>query len=268
MICGMQSDSARARATRETRNRILDVALEVLGQNPDAGMADVAAAAGVVRRTVYGHFPSRDELVHALAQRAVDEITAVLAEAGGVGASGGADTAADAKADTAAATATPDDAGTDATTPPPDRVWADFVARLWPLTRRYRVLLALRRGEYGNEIHALLTPVDEALADLVARGQASGAFGRHLAPGILSQVAYAAVFSIAENALAESALAERAPAVSALAANALAADARPANTPANSPAADTPDPRAATVTSLLLLGVPEERANALADAAP
>jgi hypothetical protein len=35
----------------DTRNRILDVALEVLGDNPDAGMGDIAAAAGVVRRT-------------------------------------------------------------------------------------------------------------------------------------------------------------------------------------------------------------------------
>jgi AcrR family transcriptional regulator len=36
----------------ETRDRILDVALDVLGENPDAGMGDIAFAAGVVRRTV------------------------------------------------------------------------------------------------------------------------------------------------------------------------------------------------------------------------
>jgi AcrR family transcriptional regulator len=182
----------------DTRNRILDVALDVLGQNPDAGMGDIASAAGVVRRTVYGHFPSRTDLVLTLARRAVNEIAAVLTE---VNAPEGA----------------------------AEAVWADFIARLWPLTRRYRVLLALRRGEYGEEIHALLGPVDKTLADLVERGQQSEVFGRHLPAGILSQVAFAAVFAIAENDLSNGTLGAR----------------------------------AATITSLLMLGVPEARANAL-----
>ena len=194
----MPIESARARAMNDTRDRILDVALEVLGKNPDAAMSDIATAAGVVRRTVYGHFPTRTDLVRTLTQRAVNEITAVLAE---VNAS---DRAADA-------------------------AWVDFIARLWPLVRRYRVLVALRRGEYGQEIHALLAPVDETLAELVQRGQDSQVFGRHLPAGILSQVAYATVFSIADGGLSDGTL----------------------------------DARAATITSLLILGVPEARANAL-----
>lgn len=187
----------------DTRNRILDVALEVLGQNPDAGMGDIAAAAGVVRRTVYGHFPTRGDLVRTLTHRAVDEMTAVLT---------------DANASESEASAE----------------WADFIARLWPLVRRYRVLLALRRGEYGEEIHALLGPFDEALADLVQRGQDSQVFGRHLPARVLSQVAYAAVFSIADNSLSGGGL----------------------------------DARAATITSLLILGVPEARARVLVGGRP
>ncbi|QTE30466.1 TetR/AcrR family transcriptional regulator [Pengzhenrongella sicca] len=194
----MQIESARARSMNDTRNRILDVALEVLGHNPDAAMGDIASAAGVVRRTVYGHFPTRADLVRNLTQRAVNEMTAVLAEV---------------KASDEAA----------------DAAWADFIARLWPLVRRYRVLLALRRGEYGEEIHALLGPFDTALADLVQRGQDSQAFGRHLPAGILSQIAYAAVFSIADNDLSS----------------------------------ENFGARAATVTSLLVLGVPEAAASAL-----
>lgn len=199
----MQIESARARSMNDTRNRILDVALEVLGQTPEAGMGDIASAAGVVRRTVYGHFPTRTDLVRTLTGRAVDEMTAVLTE---VNAS---DRAADA-------------------------VWVDFIARLWPLARRYRVLLALRRGEYGAEIHALLEPVDEILADLVQRGQDNQVFGRHLPADILSQVAFAAVFSIADTALSN----------------------------------ETLGARAATITSLLLLGVPEPRAKTLVDGQP
>lgn len=201
--CVMQLESARARAMNDTRNRILDVALEVLGQNPDAGMGEIASAAGVVRRTVYGHFPTRADLVRTLTQRAVSEMTAVLTEVN----------ASDATADAA---------------------WAVFVTRLWPLAHRYRVLVALRRGEYGEEIHALLSPLDKTLADLVQRGQDGEVFGGHQPPDILSQIAYAAVFSIAASDLSGGTLGAR----------------------------------GATITSLLILGVPEARARALVDTQP
>jgi AcrR family transcriptional regulator len=191
-------ESSRVRAMNETRDRILDVALDVLGESPDAGMGEIASAAGVVRRTVYGHFPSRLDLVRTLTQRAVAEMTAVLAEAN----------ASDAQA---------------------DATWVEFIARVWPVTHRYRVLLALRRGEYGEAIHALLGPVDELLADLVKRGQDSDVFAQHLPAAILSQVAYGVVFAIADSNRSNATLGAR----------------------------------AATITTLLMLGVPETRAIAL-----
>ena len=194
------TESSRARSTNETRDRILGVALDVLGADPDAGMGDIAAAAGVVRRTVYGHFPSRLDLIRTLTERAVTEMTAVLTEA-------------------------------DASPAEADATWVGFVARVWPVAHRYRVLLALRRGEYGEAIHGLLGPLDELLADLVRRGQDSGVFARHLPAGVLSQLAYGAVFAIADSELPNG----------------------------------TPGARAATITSLLLLGVPEARALALVD---
>ncbi|KAB2380687.1 TetR/AcrR family transcriptional regulator [Actinomadura montaniterrae] len=196
----MPTASSRVRSMNETRDRILDVALEVLGENPDAGMGDIASAAGVVRRTVYGHFPSRLDLVRTLTERAVTEMTAVLTEVNASGAEA-------------------------------DATWVGFIARLWPVAHRYRVLLALRRGEYGDAIHGLLGPLDELLADLVNRGQDSGVFARHLPPGVLSQVAYGAVFAIADSDLPNGA-------------------------------------RAATITTLLTLGVPEPRAIALVDDRP
>ncbi|MFD5760510.1 TetR family transcriptional regulator, partial [Streptomyces sp. NPDC127044] len=42
------------------RRRILDVALAELLRDPDASMDQIARAAGVVRRTVYGHCRSRE----------------------------------------------------------------------------------------------------------------------------------------------------------------------------------------------------------------
>ena len=202
MIGRMAIQATRAQAMQETRARIIDVARELLGQRPDAGMGEVAAAAGVVRRTVYGHFPARSDLVLALAEQAAGEIAAVLEEI-------------------------------DVTETPADEAWARFVGRLWPLAHRYRVLLALRRGEYGDEIHALLGSVDEMLASLIRRGQDAGAFGTHLPPEALGRIGYAAVFAIADDRRGDPAL----------------------------------DVRAAAVTSLLVLGVPAERADSLADAA-
>lgn len=108
-------------------------------------------------------------------------------------------------------------------------MWVQFIARLWPVAHRYRVLLALRRGKYGEAIHGLLGPVDELLADLVKGGQDTEVFAQHLSAGILSQVAYGVVFALADSNLSNQTL-----------------GARPA-----------------TTTSLLMLGVPETRAIAL-----
>ena len=196
----MATESSRARSTIETRDRILDVALDLLGDNPDAGMGAIASAAGVVRRTVYDHFPSRLDLIRTLTERAVAEMTAVLTEV-------------------------------NASAAQADAAWAEFIARLWPVANRYRVLVALRRGEYGEAIHGLLGPVDDLLADLVKRGQDGDVFARHLPPDILSQIAYGVVFAVADSRLAEG----------------------------------TSGVRAATITSLLMLGVPETRAIALVE---
>lgn len=56
----------RRRADAE-RNiaRIVSAARQCLGADPDARIDDIARAAGVGRMTLYGHFPSRAELVEA-----------------------------------------------------------------------------------------------------------------------------------------------------------------------------------------------------------
>ncbi|MET8974228.1 TetR/AcrR family transcriptional regulator [Streptomyces sp. NPDC004539] len=59
------------------RRRILDVALAELLRDPDASMDQIARAAGVVRRTVYGHFPSREALIATLVDEAVQSLAAV-----------------------------------------------------------------------------------------------------------------------------------------------------------------------------------------------
>lgn len=61
-------------------------------------------------------------------------------------------------------------------------------ARISSGSRKIANNLALRRGEFRQEIHALLAPVDAVLTGLVRRGQDSEVFGRHLPPRLLSQM--------------------------------------------------------------------------------
>lgn len=71
--------STRSDALRN-RDAILDAAVECLSDDPGASMADIAKAAGVVRVTVYGHFPSREQLLEAVLVRTIDRSEAELAE--------------------------------------------------------------------------------------------------------------------------------------------------------------------------------------------
>lgn len=74
-----EGESRRRRAdARHNAEAILDAASRVLGERPEAGLADVAKAAGISRQTVYAHFPSRDALVNALIERATARVVAAL----------------------------------------------------------------------------------------------------------------------------------------------------------------------------------------------
>src|SRR5690349_21087950 len=66
----------RADAERSI-TRILDAAVDALAGDPDASMAAIARRAGVVRATIYAHFPTRESLLDAVMEHA----TAQVAEA-------------------------------------------------------------------------------------------------------------------------------------------------------------------------------------------
>ena len=58
---------------------ILDVAALVLSKRPDATLQTIAAAAGVSRTTIFNKFPTRDDLLEALAADALQRIGSVMA---------------------------------------------------------------------------------------------------------------------------------------------------------------------------------------------
>jgi AcrR family transcriptional regulator len=69
----------RRRADAErSRTAILTAATRVLGTQHDAGLDDIAKAAGVSRQTVYAHFTSRETLINAVLDHATEGVAAAM----------------------------------------------------------------------------------------------------------------------------------------------------------------------------------------------
>ena len=70
----------RARRSDAAKNRaaLLDAARAELNRDPDASLDVIAAAAGLTRRAVYGHFPSRDALIAELAELGAARVAAAV----------------------------------------------------------------------------------------------------------------------------------------------------------------------------------------------
>ncbi|MGX1560731.1 TetR/AcrR family transcriptional regulator [Streptomyces sp. NPDC055506] len=134
-----------------TRARILEAARRELGRDPDSSLTEIAEAAGVVRRTVYGHFAGRSALVEGLATEAADALREALAAAA----------------------------------PDPDAVIAltRFVRALWPVGDRYRILLRL--GPQNLEtarVDEILAPARDMATAIIEQGQRQGAFRTGIPP--------------------------------------------------------------------------------------
>lgn len=84
-MCARLEEMPRRHATDETRERLLDVAEDLLARRGYGGtsLGDVAEAAGVVKGTLTYHFSTKHDLVRAVAERVLrrerDETLAVIA---------------------------------------------------------------------------------------------------------------------------------------------------------------------------------------------
>ncbi|MDQ0993135.1 TetR/AcrR family transcriptional regulator [Streptomyces sp. V3I7] len=151
------------------RRRILDVALAELLRDPDASMDQIARAAGVVRRTVYGHFPSREALISTLLDEAVDSVMAAKA------------------------------AGHEGVEDDPATAVARSVLTVWEIADRYRLLIALaQRTVTPQGIRERLTPVRESSAALLQQGLDAGLFHSTLPAPVLAYVHEQMLFALME----------------------------------------------------------------------
>jgi AcrR family transcriptional regulator len=141
------SDPPRRRADAERSiARILDAAVDALASDPEASMAEIARRAGLVRATIYVHFPTREALLEAVTQRAIAEVEQVI----------------------------------NAAEPhhgPPAEALARVVEASWQRLGRYHALVAINTQQHGHaELRQRHSSVLAALEPLIERGQADGSF--------------------------------------------------------------------------------------------
>jgi AcrR family transcriptional regulator len=131
--------------------QILDAAVDALASDPEASMAEIARRAGVVRATVYVHFPSREVLVEAVTARAITEAATAIQ----------------------AAEPQRGDAGD---------ALRRVVASAWRGLERYHALVAINTQLPQAQLRARHHAVIAILEPLIERGQRDGTFRPDVAP--------------------------------------------------------------------------------------
>ena len=143
-------ESRRADAERNIA-RIQEAAIRLWSQNPTAGVAEVAAAAGVGRATLYRHFPTRESLLEAIrSQGLADGEQAALA----------------CRLDEGTAT----------------EAMGRLLCAWLELGDRYRVIVVNPSRPEQVEVRAREERLATAIQQVVERGQAAGEFSRGMPP--------------------------------------------------------------------------------------
>lgn len=125
---------------------ILEAALDALAGDPDASMAEIARRAGVVRATIYAHFPTREALLDFVMERAVAQVAE------------------------AAAAAEP-------ARGEPAEALERVLRATWRKLELFHALLAINTARLSTaELRRRHLPVLEQFAPLIERGQQDGAF--------------------------------------------------------------------------------------------
>jgi len=162
---------SRPRAPRADARRnieaILDAATACLVRDPEVSIADIAAAAGVGRITLYGHFASRAELVEAVLLRTVEHADSALA-------------------------------GVDLSGDPVDAL-VRITESSWQVVDRFRgVMHAARRELPAARIRAAHQRIMGHLEALVEHGRSEGVFRTDLPTAWLVTTAVAVMHAAAE----------------------------------------------------------------------
>ncbi|MFF3904478.1 TetR/AcrR family transcriptional regulator [Streptomyces sp. NPDC001848] len=152
---------------RANRQRILATARRKLREDPDASLDSISQAAGLARRTFYGHFPSRHALITELAQEAAQALRQAFAMTRIPGAD-------------------------------PLEAMARMALAAWAVGDQYRMLISLGRRHLGEEaIRATLAPARQEAIAAIRRGQREGVFANHVPAPVLAQALEALMLALA-----------------------------------------------------------------------
>jgi AcrR family transcriptional regulator len=157
---------------------ILDAALEALASDPDSSMSEIARRAGVVRATIYVHFPTRTALLDAVMEHAVAQVVEAMR-------------------------------GAEPQRGEPVEALERVLLATWRELARFHALLALNTARLSaEELHRRHVPMLDQLEPLIERGQKQGVFrsdlpvGWHLA--VIRAIVHTASAAIGGGRLQES----------------------------------------------------------------
>ena len=166
----------RADAERSISS-IINAALEALASDPDVSMAEIARRAGVVRATIYMHFPTRESLLDAVMEYAVGQVAEATREA-------------------------------EPTRGEPQEALERVLGATWLKLSDFQALLAINTGRLSaKELHRRHQPVMTLFVPLIERGQKKGIFRSdlpvswHLA--IIRAIAHAASAEVRSGRITE-----------------------------------------------------------------
>ena len=169
-----QSRSSAPRRRRADAERsissIVNAALEALASDPDVSMSEIARRAGVVRATIYMHFPTRESLLDAVMEHAVGQVAQATSDA-------------------------------EPTRGEPEDALERVLRATWHKLSDFHSLLAINTSRLSAaELHRRHQPVMTLFVPLIERGQEKGVFRRdlpvswHLA--IIRAIAHAASLEV------------------------------------------------------------------------
>jgi AcrR family transcriptional regulator len=144
--------SARKRRADADRSvaSILDAALEALASDPDSSMSEIARRAGVVRATIYVHFPTRTALLDAVMEYAVGLVVEAMR-------------------------------GAEPQRGEPVEALERVLRATWRQLAHFHGLLALNIARLSaEELHRRHRPMLDQIEPLIERGQVKGVFRRDL----------------------------------------------------------------------------------------
>lgn len=157
---------------------ILDAGLEALASDPDSSMSEIARRAGVVRATVYVHFPTRTALLDAVMEHAVAQVVEAMR-------------------------------GAEPHRGEPAEALERVLRATWRQLAQFHGLLALNIARLSaEELHRRHVPMLDQIEPLIERGQRQGVFRSdlpvvwHLA--VVRAIVHAASTAIQGGRIAES----------------------------------------------------------------